>query len=69
MVEPPAPVVVVVDPPAPVVVVVDPPAPVVVVEPLEPRADDDVVVVVDPVDVGTLYAGAFDAEVAPPPEE
>ena len=69
VVEPPAPVVVVVDPPAPVVVVVDPPAPVVVVEPLEPRADDDVVVVVDPVDVGTLYAGAFDAEVAPPPEE
>jgi hypothetical protein len=67
VVEPPAPVVVVVDPPAPVVVVA-PPAAVVVVEPPDPRADD-VVVVVDPVDVGSLYAGTFDAEVAPPPEE
>jgi hypothetical protein len=54
VVEPPAPVVVVVvDPPAPVVAV-DPPAAVVVVEPLEPRAGAAAVVVVDPVDVGSL---------------
>ena len=50
-------VVVVVDPPA-CVVVVDPPAAVVVVaEPLEPPDPDDVVVVVDPVEVGMRYAG------------
>jgi hypothetical protein len=55
---------VVVEPPA-LVVVVDPPAAVVLVEPL---ADDFVVVVVDPVDVGMRYAGgpAPDDEVALP---
>ena len=56
VVDPPA-AVVVVDPPAAVVVVVDPPAAVVVVDPLEPPGD--VVVVADPVDVGSLYAGAL----------
>jgi hypothetical protein len=45
-------VVVVVDPPAAVVVVDPPAAVVVVVEPLEPPAVDDVVVVVDPVETG-----------------
>ncbi len=61
---------VVVDPPA-AVVVVDPPAAVVVVDPLaavvvvvEPLADA-VVVVVDPVDPGRWYVGAF-ADAVPP---
>ena len=50
---------VVVDPPTAAVVVVDPPAAaVVVVDTLDPLADD-VVDVVDPVDAGNLYAGAF----------
>ena len=56
---------VVVDPPGEVVVVDPPAAAVVVVEPLEPLADDGTVVVVDPVDTGSLYAGAFDELVAP----
>ena len=57
-----------VDPPAAaeVVVVALPPAAVVrVVEPLEPLADEGTVVVADPVDVGSLYAGALDELVAP----
>lgn len=56
---------VVVDPPAEVVVVVPPAAAVVVVEPLEPLAMCGIVVVVGPVDVGSLYAGAFEEPVAP----
>lgn len=38
---------------------------VVAVEPLEPPADEGTVVVADPVDVGSLYAGALDEPVAP----
>jgi len=58
---------VVVDPPA-AVVVVPPEAAVVEVEPLEPLADDGVVVVVvveDAVTACRLYAGAFDDAFAP----
>jgi hypothetical protein len=55
---------VVVDPPTAVVVVVaDEPAVVVDVEPSAAA----VVVVVDPLEPGSLYAGAFDASVADPP--